>query len=96
MIQILNGSPKSVAVVFLLLDFDRIFDDPDVPFLFEVWAFPEDFSFKVGREMVLCHFHLNLTLDVYRIINIVYFLLVGAFPPALFGTGLAMTVFPSP
>ena len=80
MIQLLNGSPKSVAVVFLLLDLDWIFDDTDAPLLFEVRTFPKDFFLKLGRVTVLFHLQLNLGLVVYSAITFLYCKLTVTLP----------------
>src|SRR5437867_5903537 len=53
--QFFDCGPESVPVLFLRLNFYRMLDDSNTPFLFEVRPLAQDLALKIIREPVFLH-----------------------------------------
>ena len=49
--KLFDNSPKTKAIMLLGLHLDRILQDPDTPFLFQVWPLPHHFIFEVCSQL---------------------------------------------
>ena len=58
--KLFDNSPKTKAIMLLGLHLDRILQDPDTPFLFQVWPLPHHFIFEVCSEPVADHTLFNI------------------------------------
>jgi len=64
-----NHTPESVPVMLLRLNFQRILDNTDTPFLYQVRPFSQNFFFKIFSKLIigtiLLHYILFWTINEY-------------------------------
>jgi hypothetical protein len=53
--KLLNRGPEAVPVMLLPLNSQRMFQDPDAPFLPDIGSFSQHLIFKIPRELVVQH-----------------------------------------